>query len=61
MKLSWHPTPDFLDLAGWQRALDWLRAQPDDLIGRDGGIELAEQMVEILSEPTPENPAPQAA
>lgn len=43
------PTPDFSDLAAWQRELDWLRAQPVGLFRRDQAIEEAEEMVRMLS------------
>ena len=59
MKVALLPDPVFGDLPSWQAHLEELRALPDDTIGRDVGIEWAEDMILALQEraksTTPEN------
>lgn len=50
MKIVLRPNPDFFDLEGWKAYLEELRSDPEDTVGRESGIKIAEQMVRLLSE-----------
>lgn len=42
------PMPDIFDLAAWRRELEWLRAEPDDLLGKAEALLEAEDAVAVL-------------
>ncbi len=48
MRMILRPTPDFFDLEAWQRELEWLRAQPDDLLGKEFALMEAVEAVAFL-------------
>ncbi|WP_081531259.1 hypothetical protein [Rhodovulum sp. P5] len=50
MKIVLRPTPDFLDLEGWRAYLEEVRADAEDVVGRDLAIKDAEAMVKLLEE-----------
>lgn len=43
--------PDWSDLDGWKQHHEWLRTEPDEIIGRDAAIEFAEMMIQMLEAP----------
>jgi hypothetical protein len=53
MKIILLPDVDFFDLPGWEARLEELRAQDDDVVGRDDAIYHAQTMIDMLTE----NPA----
>lgn len=54
------PTPDFFDLGAWRRELEWLRGQPDDLLGKSHALQEAEGQILWLESRAQETAAERA-
>ena len=48
MKIALRPALDILDLDGWRSRVQELRAESAETAGHAAGLELAEEMVDIL-------------
>lgn len=46
--IALYPTPDLFDLDGWKRHLDWLRTEPEEILGREDAIERTRQTIRLL-------------